>query len=404
MAEPIRKIESPDEPAWELLERELRLAESGKVDGSAAEGYWPRRQLRLLAEAGVFEWFLPREWYGQAWSDAQLIEGLMRLGSICLTTTFIVTQRTAACTRLAASDNPLLHDRYARGLADGSLFATVAISHLTTSRRHLGQAILRAEPTADGYCLNGYSAWVTGATHADLIVVGATLDDGLELMLAIDPWSPGFRVGRPEPLLALAASQTGRIDFQQLQVGREQLVAGPCRNVMNAATTNAVSSGPEAAASTPASSSKGLDAISGESKMPGTANAVGGSGGLQTSALALGLADAALQRLEMECRTRGELRPSCQALRDEWQRLRSELLQLAQGQAHCSREQVRSRANSLVLRATQASLAAAKGTGFLASHPAGRWCREALFFLVWSCPQAVMEANLCQLAMLDAEE
>jgi hypothetical protein len=57
-----------------------------------------------------------------------------------------------------------------------------------------------------------------------------------------------------------------------------------------------------------------------------------------------------------------------------------------------------------VLRATQASLAAAKGTGFLASHPAGRWCREALFFLVWSCPQAVMEANLCQLAMLDAEE
>ena len=29
---------------------------------------------------------------------------------------------------------------------------------------------------------------------------------------------------------------------------------------------------------------------------------------------------------------------------------------------------------------------------------AGRWCREALFFLVWSCPQSVLSANLCELA------
>jgi hypothetical protein len=27
--------------------------------------------------------------------------------------------------------------------------------------------------------------------------------------------------------------------------------------------------------------------------------------------------------------------------------------------------------------------------------------REALFFLVWSCPQPVMQANLCELAGLE---
>jgi hypothetical protein len=54
--------------------------------------------------------------------------------------------------------------------------------------------------------------------------------------------------------------------------------------------------------------------------------------------------------------------------------------------------------NSLVLRATQATLAAAKGAGYAAGHPAGRWCREALFFLVWSCPAPVLQANLCELA------
>ena len=63
-------------------------------------------------------------------------------------------------------------------------------------------------------------------------------------------------------------------------------------------------------------------------------------------------------------------------------------------------DELRTRANSLALRSTQAALAAAKGAGFVAGHPAGRWCREALFFLVWSCPQSVVAANLCELAGL----
>ena len=65
------------------------------------------------------------------------------------------------------------------------------------------------------------------------------------------------------------------------------------------------------------------------------------------------------------------------------------------------KESIRQRANSLVLRATQAALSAAKGSGYVVGHPAGRWCREALFFLVWSCPQPVAAANLCELAGID---
>ena len=87
-----------------------------------------------------------------------------------------------------------------------------------------------------------------------------------------------------------------------------------------------------------------------------------------------------------------------EALKQEYAELRDQLIQAAAGEIECSNEQVRTSANSLVLRATQASLAAAKGAGFVTGHPAGRWCREALFFMVWSCPQPVMNAHLCQLA------
>jgi alkylation response protein AidB-like acyl-CoA dehydrogenase len=81
--------------------------------------------------------------------------------------------------------------------------------------------------------------------------------------------------------------------------------------------------------------------------------------------------------------------------------LQSALLALAGGESVCTNERLRARANSIALRTTQAALAAAKGSGYVVGHPAGRWAREALFFLVWSCPQGVMAANLCELAGME---
>jgi hypothetical protein len=55
---------------------------------------------------------------------------------------------------------------------------------------------------------------------------------------------------------------------------------------------------------------------------------------------------------------------------------------------------LRANANTLVLRATQSALTAAKGVGFVRPHPAQRWARQALFFLVWSCPRPAAEATI----------
>ncbi|MHC5541879.1 acyl-CoA dehydrogenase, partial [Singulisphaera rosea] len=56
--------------------------------------------------------------------------------------------------------------------------------------------------------------------------------------------------------------------------------------------------------------------------------------------------------------------------------------------------------SDLALRTTQASLTARKGSGFLRSDPAQRWARQALFFLVWSCPSPVAQAAIRDLAGL----
>jgi alkylation response protein AidB-like acyl-CoA dehydrogenase len=124
----------------------------------------------------------------------------------------------------------------------------------------------------------------------------------------------------------------------------------------------------------------------------------GGTGGLETSCLALGLAGSAIDYLNGEAATRTDLADVWKSLEDTRKQLRADLHALVDSagtpQAIAS---LRSRANRLVLGATQAALTAAKGTGFLRSHPAQLWARQALFFLVWSCPRPAAEATLAHL-------
>ena len=322
---------------------------------------WPMEQLAACARHGVFEWFISPDWNGQGWADLDIVRGYLALSKACLTTTFVITQRTGACQRIEMSDNQALKERLLPDLAAGRCFATVGISHLTTSGRHLAQPVLRAEETPRGFVLDGFCPWVTGSTRAELIVVGATLADDRELLVAMPTDVTGVSTPPATELVGLTESQTGRVCFERAEVERSWLLAGPVEQVMK----------------------QGVGAR---------------TGGLQTSTLALGLAAAAIEYLANEALNRPDLRTPSESLRAEWQHLKSKLLSAAEGVPVCSNEELRTRANSLVLRATQAALAAAKGTGYAKGHAAGRWCTEALFFLVWSCPQPVMAANLCELA------
>jgi alkylation response protein AidB-like acyl-CoA dehydrogenase len=358
------KITSPDSPALAELCREL----AARADDLERTGHWPAEQLALCGQAGVFEWFLHTKHGGQNWDTVDAVRGYMSLASACLTTTFIITQRTGACRRIAGAHNDELKARLLPGLVSGELFSTVGISHLTTSRRHLGRPVLAAEETPTGFRLDGMSPWVTGAAAADAIVMAATLVENgentdRELLVSVPRDLPGVTVDEPLNLVGLTASATGPVRLERVEVSRDNLIAGPAANVM----------------------------LSG----------VGGStGGYETSALALGLAQAAIDFLATETAKRPDLAAPHDALAEEHRELVDDLLALVAGDTRCTKESIRQRANTFVLRATQAALSAAKGTGYVVGHPAGRWCREALFFLVWSCPAPVSAANLCELAGL----
>jgi alkylation response protein AidB-like acyl-CoA dehydrogenase len=362
-------ITSPRESAFAALCQDLS-ARAADNDNPAAEPavLWPKAQLNSLADAAVHSWFVPQHLGGQGWAEADLLQAYMGLSAACLTTAFILTQRAGAVRRIAEGFNPELARELLPLLLSGEQFATVGISHLTTSRRHAARPALLAEPTPQGWLFEGQTPWVTGALDAEWIVTGAEQPDGTQIVCAVSTKWNGVAIVEPERLLALSASCTCAVNFHAVQVPREYLLAGPEKNVLN---------------------------------LPGGAK----TGGLATSALALGHTQAALELIRAEAALRGELAAIALELSREQQSLVELMLTLveARGSAEPGSSgagDLRARANSLALRSSQAALAACKGAGYVQGHPAGRLCREALFFLVWSCPQPVVNANLCELAGL----
>ena len=349
------KITSPDDSSLaDLCEQLHRMSPD-------AQFLWPSEQLKLCGQYGVYEWFVPREHGGQAWTDEQIVAGYLKLSASCLTTTFVITQYMGACRRIAASETVGIQDQLLPELLTGQKFSTVGISHLTTSGRHLSSPVLNATEQSDGFRLNGFCPWVTGALAADSVVVGATTSDDRQILAVVLTDQPGVIAKEPSRLVGLTGSQTGRLDLDNVFIPRDLLVSGPVANIMQGGTGAK-------------------------------------TGGLQTSTLAVGLATAAIDFLRAEAASRNDLVEPTDRLAEDINATRDELFRTAKGIPECSLQDLRVRSNSLALRATQAALTAAKGRGYVEGHPAGRWCQEALFFLVWSCPQPVLNANLCEFA------
>jgi alkylation response protein AidB-like acyl-CoA dehydrogenase len=352
-------------PTDELLRQLADL--SGPLDAAQA---WPGEQFRLLARAGVLADVIPHEFGGTDISPRKLLDGYRRLAAACLTTTFVLTQRNGACQRIAGSSNELLRRELLPRLARGEIFATVGISHLTTSRQHWRQPAVQVERADDGFLFEGEVPWVTGAPHADFIVTGGTLADGRQVLAAIPTDLAGVEVGPPARLLALGGSHTSSVQLRRVSVPERWLIAGPVEQVMKQ-------------------------------------GAGGGTGSLATSALAVGLSSAAIDHLRNEASRRPDLVEILVPLETERDELSQLLAQAVEGTGEApepafSTESIRGRANSLALRSTQALLAASKGAGFVAGHFAERAVREAMFFLVWSCPQPVVNAALREFAGISA--
>ena len=343
---------------------EQNLAELADFARHADEApVWPAASWQRVGSLGGFKWSIPKKFGGDELAGPDLLARYESLAGACLTSCFILTQRDGACARLYASGKSALCEQLFPGLVAGDTFLTVGIAQLTTSRQH-GKPAVVARMEKGVIIIDGVIPWVTGAPRAEHLIAGAVLENMEQILVVLPTDLPGVSIGPPLELAALEGSLTAEVRCDNFRLPERWLLAGPAKAVLQ-----------------------------GER---------GGTGGLETSCLGLGLGGCAIRYLADESQRRPDLAPFAQKLDKDHADLRRRLYELAKGGAQAEAVQkLRSQVNALVLRATQSALAASKGAGFLREHPVQRWARQALFFLVWSCPWPVTAATLRELAALD---
>jgi alkylation response protein AidB-like acyl-CoA dehydrogenase len=335
---------------WQLesLCAELRR----QADRSAADGPWRSGGFAALARHGVLAGFVPEDCGGTAAGEPALIAMLGAVAECCLTTALALTQ-WASAVRIIAAGPSAVRAAHLPALARGDSLTTVGISQLTTSRQHAAAPALLATATDGGWRLDGVCPWVTGGDAVDTIVTGAATADGGRMFFIVPTDARGLVVEPPLEMLALSGSRTSAVHLRGVRAA---------------------------------------DAIPPGEGGPRT-------GGLATTALAVGATRAAIAIVRGEAAARPGLAPIVAGLDAETASLAERLAAAASfGIEPADRDRLRADANGLVVRAAQAALTATKGAGFVRGHPAARLARESLFFLVWSCPEAVSTAMLCEFA------
>ncbi|MCF8051468.1 MAG: acyl-CoA dehydrogenase family protein [Desulfobacterales bacterium] len=190
----------------------------------------PLRILKRAWEAGFTNSDIPKQYGGK---------GLGLLESAILTEEF-----AAACPGLATSifdnslgmeplvlsDNEPLKEKYLPRLIEEFKLICFATSEPTTGSDVSGIRCL-AEPDGEDFILNGTKYWITNGGLADYMTIFASTDPksqhkGIGAFLVERNWE-GVTVGRPIPKMGQRCSNTVGINFKNVRVPKENVIAPP---------------------------------------------------------------------------------------------------------------------------------------------------------------------------------
>jgi alkylation response protein AidB-like acyl-CoA dehydrogenase len=326
-----------------------------------AQGYdikqgWPAEDLADLAAVGAMRWSVPKEFGGEEIPPLELHLNYEQIATASVATALIFTQRDAAVGLIDGAAGSPRRAELLNQLVENQIWSTVGFAQLTTSRQRGAPAVaaLRVE---GGYLVNGFVPWCTGASESQFIVAGAVLEDGQQILFLIQPDWPGVELGEPMRMVALSNTMTAAIHLKQVMIEDSWVLRGPAAAVLG-----------------------------------GRRNSLT----LGQTFVATGLTRAALNLIKAHDSDRA--RSAYDRFAQQLAEVRQEVQALSQpgreAEAGQANARLRGACNELALRVTHAAIAMYKGTALLLDHPAQRLAREAMFLLVWSCPNPVIDCTV----------
>lgn len=322
-------------------------------------GQWPARSLEHLTAAGAWSWAIPKAYGGMGLDPASQMVAYEAVAAGCLSCALILTQRDGACEFIGESDNDQAKSKLLPAMATHSSFASIGISHLTTSRSG-GKHALTAVRDGQHYILNGFMPWVTGAVNCNVIVTAAVEPERGQLLLWLPVPHPGLQIDPPMRLMALESSMTSEVHCRNVRLGSEHVLRPTC-----------------------------ADALRRNSPVKS----------LVVAATGIGLAWALVRDMESHASTEdARLRSFAEEAMDRYLATRERVMgfaaQLNEPETDIPKSELRIAVNDLLMRLAIGAMTCGKGSGFIRQRDTQRLVREAAFFLVWSASDDVRAKTL----------
>lgn len=318
------------------------------------DGLYPAGFLQALGAAGGFGACIPQAAGGAGLRLADQIDVTSTVAEACGSSAFLTWCQSVCAWYLLHSPNPVVRERYLRRVASGELLAGTGMSNTAKHLAGIEKMHLKARRDGAAFVINGILPWVSNLGDDHLLITAAQLQDGGYLLFAVRCGAPGLELHPCPAFSGMEGTGTFNPRFHDLRVEAADVLAGPTQ----------------------------FKAFMARIKPGFVLGQIGMGLGLVAGCLkTMRRYDATLAHVNVFL---DDQQPELQR---ELDRLRERTRQLADAAelGHASLLEIlqaRAQASELGLRAANAAVLHAGARGYLASNPAQRRLREALFVAI----------------------
>lgn len=218
-----------------------------RAPGLDAAHTFAHDSVQALARAGLMGLLFPKRLGGTQDTNVAYAVAMEEITAGCAATSlvFMTQMHTAYPVLIAGSEE--LAQRYIPPLLDGSVYGSLAITE-PGAGSDVASLRTTAQPTADGYLLNGSKTFITTGDRSGVIICFATVDKSLGrrgiTALVVDGSWTGVGHGQPFDKMGMHGSSTAEVFFDNVRVPASHLLGeegGGWRVVMNSVVKSRIS-------------------------------------------------------------------------------------------------------------------------------------------------------------------
>jgi len=200
----------------------------------------PLEVLQKAHAAGLINGDIPEEYGGKGWGLIESVVLTEELAAACPGLATTIFDNSLGMEPLVLSKNESLKKRYFSEILKDFKLICFATSEPTMGSDVAGIRC-RAERDGNDYILNGTKYWITNGGISDYMSVFATVDpdsqhEGICAFLVERSWE-GVSIGRKIPKMGQRGSNTTGINFKDVRVPAENILAPPGEGFMLAMQT-----------------------------------------------------------------------------------------------------------------------------------------------------------------------